>query len=144
MYFDELTIGQRFKTEPITVTAGDIREFALKYDPLLIHTDPEFAEKSLYGGIIAPGLFTLCTVWGQWVRLNVVDREVIGGLGIDYLKWLAPVRPGDVLTADIEIADLIPSSKGGRGIIAVKAVASNQNGDAVLEAQLKGLIMCRE
>ncbi|MDF2524056.1 MAG: acyl dehydratase [Clostridiales bacterium] len=140
MYFEELKIGQQFQIKPVTITLEDIYEFANKYDPLPIHTDPKFAQESIYEGIIASGFHTLCAVWGQWVRSNIVGKEVIGGLGIDFLNWTAPVRPNDQLSADIEVVDLIPSSKGGRGLLVAKATAYNQNRQIVLVAQVKGLI----
>lgn len=140
MYFEDFKIGQKVQIEPITITLEDIYEFANKFDPLPIHNDPQFAKESIYEGIIASGFHTLCAVWGQWVRMNVVKAEVIGGLGIDFLNWTAPVRPNDRLNADIEVVDLIPSSKGGRGILVAKATAYNQNGQVVLVAQVKGLV----
>ena len=140
MYFEDFIVGQRFQIEPITITLEDIYEFANKYDPLPIHTDPKFAESSIYEGIISSGFHTLCAIWGQWVRMNIVRTEVIGGLGIDFLNWTAPVRPNDRLNADIDVAELIPSSKGGRGILVAKATAYNQNGQVVLVAQVKGMI----
>lgn len=144
MYFEDFIIGQRFYTKPYTVTLEEIEEFAAKYDPLSIHLDESFAKESIYGGIIAPGLFTLCAVWGQWGRLNILDKEVIGGLCIDYLNWTYPVRPGDSLKAQLEITELIPSSKGGKGVIAIKVEAANQDEKTVLTAQVKGLIKKRE
>lgn len=144
MYFDDFTIGQRFYTHPYTVTLEEIHSFAAKYDPLSIHLDENFAKDSIYGGIIAPGLFTLCALWGQWGRLNILNREVIGGLCIDYVNWTYPVRPGDTLYAELEIADLIPSSKGGKGVISIKVTALNQDKETVLSAQVKGLIRSRE
>jgi len=141
MYFDELSVGQRFEIAPFFVTKEEICEFASKYDPLSIHLDEDFAANSIYGGLIAPGLFTLCAIWGEWGRLKIVDKEVIGGLCIDYLNWHFPVRPGDSLSAVMEVAQLIPSSKGGKGVLVVKVTAINQNKETVLTAQIRGLIM---
>lgn len=144
MFFDDFTIGQRFHTEPYKVTSKEIRDFAEKYDPLSIHLDESYAKNSIYGSIIAPGLFTLCAVWGQWGRLKILDKEVIGGLCIDFVNWMYPVRAGDTLYAELEITELNPSSKGGRGIIAIKVTATNQDKETVLQAQVKGLIKSRE
>lgn len=143
MYFEDFQIGQRFKYEPIKITASDIYEFAAKYDPLPIHTDKDFASNSIYNGIIASGFHTLCAVWGQWVRLNKGGAEVIGGIAIDSLSWTAPVRPNDQLSGDVEVIDLIPSSKDGRGIIVVKITAVNQDEQVVLTAQIKAIIKCK-
>ncbi len=143
MYFEDFTLGQIFRLEPISLTEAEIRQFAESYDPLPIHTEPDFAASSIFGGIIASGFHTLSAVWGRWIRLNKLGTEVIGGLGIDYLRWTAPVRPGDQLRAEVEISELIPSSKGGRGIVGMKVSVSNQHGESVLVAQVKGLMKGR-
>ncbi|MCX7773157.1 MAG: MaoC/PaaZ C-terminal domain-containing protein [Clostridia bacterium] len=140
MYFDEFTIGQRFEIGPVSLTLEEIKRFAAQYDPLPIHLDNAFASNTPYGGIIASGFHTLCAIWSQWVGTGIVHNEVIGGLGIDYLNWTAPVRPNDQLSGIVEVVDLIPSSKGGRGILVVRVTAYNQNSQEVLNAQVKGLI----
>lgn len=140
MYLEDFRIGEKFILEPITITLEDIYEFANKYDPLPIHLDKSFAEKGRFKGIIASGFHTLCAVWGQWVKLNKTGEETIAGIGIDYLNWTEPVRPNDTLTGEIEVVDLIPSSKKGKGVLVVRLVAYNQNSKAVLKAQVKSLM----
>lgn len=144
MYFEEFEIGQKFYLEPITMTLEDIYEFAGKYDPLPIHIDSDFAEKGAFKGIIASGFHTLCAIWGEWVRLNKIGAEVVAGISIDYLNWTAPVRPNDSLRGVVEIVDLIPTSKGGRGILVTKVTVYNQNETVVLTTQIKGLSKTRD
>lgn len=143
MYFEEFKIGQKFILEPVTLTLEDIYEFASKYDSLAIHLDPDFAEKTRFKGIIASGFHTLCAVWGQWVRLNKTGNEVIAGMGIDYLNWTEPVHPNDCLTGEIEVVDLIPSSKGDKGTLVTKLTVYNQNDKMVLNTQVKALMKRR-
>lgn len=140
MYFEEFQVGQKFYLEPVTLSLEDIYEFANKYDPLPIHVNSSFAENSIFGGIIASGFQTLCAVWGQWVRLNKTGEEVIAGIGVDYINWTAPVRPNDTLTGEIEILELIPSSKGGKGTVVKKLTVYNQDEKIVLTMQIKGLL----
>lgn len=140
MYLEDFKVGQKFCLEPITMTLEDIYEFASKYDPLPIHLDPDFAENSRFNGIIASGFHTLCAVWGQWVNLNKTGTEVIAGMGIDYLNWIAPVRPNDCLKGEIEVIDLIPSSKGGKGVQVLKLTVYNQDNKVVLTTQVKALM----
>lgn len=144
MYYDDFTVGQKFYLEPVTFTEEEIFEFARKYDPLPFHTDPEFAKNTIYGGIIASGFHTLCAVSRKWVELKVVSEEVIGGLGIDYLQWTAPVHPNDTLRGEAEILEKIPSSKGGRGILVYKVVVRNQEEQVVMIVQIKALVKSRE
>lgn len=140
MYFEEIERGQRFYCEPILITAEEIECFAAKYDPLPIHINPEFAKSSMFEGIIASGLHTLSAIWGQWIRLDIFGNEVIAGLGLDFVKWPAPVRANDQLTTEAEVIELKPSSKQDRGKITLKLNVTNQRGEVVLETQTNALI----
>lgn len=144
MFYDDFTVEEKFYLEPVTVTEKEIFEFAGKYDPLPIHTNPGFAKESIYGGIIASGFHTLCTVHSKMIERKMVFEEVIGGLGIDSLQWLAPVRPNDTLSTEVEIVDKIPSSKGGRGILVYKITARNQSNQVVMTYQVKSLVKSKE
>ena len=140
MFYEEIELGQRFYCEPILITAEEIERFATSYDPLPIHINPEIANTTIFEGIIASGFHTLSATWGQWVRLDIFSNEVIVGLGLDFVKWPAPVRANDVLTAVVEVVGLKPSSKQGRGIVTIKLSATNQKGEVVLEVQSNALI----
>jgi acyl dehydratase len=144
MYFDDFIVGQKFYLEPVTITEEEILEFAGKYDPLPIHVKPDFAKESIFGGIIASGFHTLCAVHAKLVQERLVYDEVIGGLGLDYLKWSAPVRPGDTLRGEVEITEKIPSSKAGRGILGFKVTARNQDDQVVMTLEVKSLIKTRD
>ncbi|MBS4539390.1 hypothetical protein GOQ27_13015 [Clostridium sp. D2Q-11] len=93
--------------------------------------------------MIASGFHTLVAIWGQWVKMNKTDSEVIGGIGIDDLRWMSPVYPGDSLRGIIEVVDLIPSSKGGKGVLVNKVTVHNQDDKLVLTAQVKALMKSR-
>ena len=140
MYFEEFQIGQKFYLEPIMVSLEEINEFAAKYDSLPLHLDENFAQKSAFHGIIASGFHTLCIIWGQWTGLNKTGAEVIAGVGMDYLNWTAPVYPGDSLTGEVEVVDLIPSSKSGQGTLVTKTTVYNQDNKIVLMTQVKSLM----
>ena len=140
MYYEEMEVGQRFYCEPIIITAEEIERFAISYDPLPIHIDPEVANTTIFEGIIASGFHTLSAIWGQWIRLDIFNNEVIVGLGLDFVQWPAPVKANDVLTTVVEVAGLKPSSKPDRGKITLKVSATNQNGEVVIETQSNALI----
>ncbi len=135
MYFEEFYIGQHFKLNPITLSSNEIDEFAHLYDPQPIHIDPEFAKNGLFKGIIASGFHTLSVVWGEWIRTNHFGTEIIGGTGLDFVKWSGPVRPGDILHTNVEIVGKEASSKGNRGLVAIRFTVSNQEGQTVLITQ---------
>ena len=77
MYYEEMEVGQRFYCEPILITAEEIERFAVSYDPLPIHIDPEVANTTIFEGIIASGFHTLSAIWGQWIRLDIFNNEVV-------------------------------------------------------------------
>ncbi len=143
MYFEDFKIGQIFHLDPITLPLEEIKEFAEKYDPLPIHLDINYAQESRFKGIIASGSHTLCAIMGQWVRLQKTGAEVIAGVGIDYLKWTAPVYPNDCLTGEVSVVNLIPSKKGEHGVLVIKVTAYNQNYKMVLDMQVMSLMKCR-
>ena len=132
-YLDDLTIGQTFKTSGVTLTEADIIGFALKYDPQPFHVDVVEAAQSPYGGLIASGFQTLAFCFRLFIQHGVFLKSSIGSPGIDELRWLAPVRPGDTLTTEVVVLEVRPStSKPDRGIARLKYQASNQHGNVVL------------
>lgn len=140
MYFEEFEIGQRFECEPIIVKSEEMLSFAENYDPHPVHTEQEFAENTMFNGIISSGFLTLSSMWGQWIRLNKLGNEFIVGNGLEYVKFTAPVRMNDVLTTVVEVVDLIPSSNPKRGKMTIKFNVTNQHGEVVLLTQIKILL----
>ena len=109
---------------------------------LPIHTDPAFAADSFFEGLIASGFHTLVAIWGEWTRQNRLGAEVIGGLGLDYLQWKAPVRPGDELRAEIVVSELTIIETGA-SIVGMKTTVTNQRGETVLVTQVKALMKAK-
>lgn len=140
MFFEEFEIGQRFECEPIIVKSEEMESFAAQYDPQQIHTDHEFATNTMFNGVISSGFLTLSSMWGQWIRLNKFGNEFIVGNGLDYVKFTAPVRMNDVLTTEVEVVDLTPSSNPERGKLTIKFNVTNQHGEVVLLTQIKVLL----
>ena len=132
-YLDDFNTGERFTTPGVTFTEAEIINFALKYDPQAFHLDASAAADSLYGGLIASGYQTLALAFRMFIQSGMLAACSMGSPGIDELRWLAPVRPGDTLHTEVEVLEVKPSkSKPDRGILRLKYVATNQHGDAVL------------
>lgn len=143
-FLDDLTVGQTFKTNGATITESDIIGFALKYDPQPFHLDVVEAAKSPYGGLIASGFQTLAYCFRLFIQNGIFLESSIGSPGIDELRWLAPVRPGDTLYTEVEVLELRPSSsKPDRGIARLKYQARNQHGDVVLTFLVNHLLKRR-
>ena len=129
LYFEEFHVGRRFTTEPVSLSEREIVGFAEKYDPQPIHTDPAAAAMSVYGGLIASGFQTIAVAAGQWLRTGLQEGTGLGGPGLREIRWLAPVRPGDVLETTVEVADARASrSKPDRGIVQFAYTVRNGTG----------------
>ncbi|MEH6822844.1 MAG: MaoC family dehydratase [Motiliproteus sp.] len=132
-YLDDFSLGERFVTPGITVTESEIIDFAMKYDPQPFHLDVNAAADSLYGGLIGSGFQTLSLSFRLFIQSGMLAACSMGSPGIDELRWLAPVRPGDTLHTEVEVLEVRPSaSKPDRGILRLQYVSINQHGDRVL------------
>ena len=130
-YFDDLKVGDRFKSEPLGVTEKQLIEFAHKFDPQMFHLSRKKAERTIFKGLVASGWHTAAMTMRLFVQtLNFAEGAI--GLGVDELRWPNVVRPADVLTVETEIVDLRPSrSRPGFGIIRLRNVTTNQHGEIV-------------
>jgi len=132
-YLDDLTPGQRFTSPGLTLTEAEIIDFAWRYDPQPFHLDANAAAESPYGGLIASGFQSLAICFRLFIQSGLLADSSLGSPGIDELRWLAPVRPGDTLHSEIEVLEARPSkSKPDRGIARLKYHAVNQRGEVVL------------
>lgn len=133
LYFDDFEIGQRFTTRGITLTESLIIDFAMSYDPQPFHIDVEAAKASNYGGLIASGFQTMALGFRMVLETGIFRASSMGSPGMDELRWLKPVRPGDTLHSELEVVEKRPSaSKPDRGILRVKYQIKNQAGEDVM------------
>jgi acyl dehydratase len=130
-YFDDLKVGDRFKSELFDVTEKQLIEFAHKFDPQMFHLDRKSAERTIFKGLIASGWHTAAITMRLFVQtLNFAEGAI--GLGVDELRWPNAVRPGDALQVETEIVDLrLSRSKPNYGIIRLRNVTTNQRGEIV-------------
>ena len=130
-YFDDLKVGDQFKSEPLEVTERQVVEFAHKFDPQMFHLTRKSAERTVFKGLIASGWHTAAMTMRLFVQtLNFTEGAI--GLGVDELRWPNPVRPGDSLRVETEILELRPSrSKPDYGIIRLRNATTNQRGEIV-------------
>ncbi len=132
-YFDDFEVGERFVTGGVTLTEAQIIDFALAFDPQPFHLDAEAAARSQYGGLIASGFQTLALGFRVFYQANVINACSLGSPGMDELRWLKPVRPGDTLHCEAEVKELRPSrSKPDRGVARLAHEIHNQAGDVVM------------
>jgi len=133
-YFDDLRAGERFESAGLTITESAIIDFAAQWDPQPFHLDAEYARsESAFGGLIASGLHTTCATLRLWLADKILIAGTIGSPGIDQVRFLRPVRPGDTLRVVTELLELRPSaSKPDRGSAKMRHTTTNQRGETVL------------
>jgi len=144
-YFEDYTVGVKQEVGSVSISEADIIEFANKYDPQDFHTDPVKAATGPFGGLIASGWHTISVVMRLLVDRYLDSASSLGSPGIDELRWMAPVRPGDVLTVRAEVVNARrSSSKPDRGLIHTNVEVSNQDGVMVMTMKAINLVSCRE
>lgn len=136
LWFEDFVVGRRFETAGTTLTAPQIIDFALLYDPQPFHIDQEAAARSVYGGLIASGFHTLSLSFRLFIQTGTIAACSLGGRGVDKLRWLAPVRPGDTLRATVTVLEQTESrSKPDRGTCRLGYQTVNQRGETVLTCE---------
>jgi acyl dehydratase len=137
--FEDFAPGQVYELGSTTVTEEEIVDFARRFDPQPFHLDAEAAKDSDFGGLIASGWHT----GAMWMRLYV-DSLLGGGSGqgssgIEELRWLAPVRPGDTLSGRLTVLETTPSERHPhRGTIRIRGEMVNQDGVTVMSMVSRG------
>jgi acyl dehydratase len=133
MYFEDFKPGDRFVSPGVTATEGMIIDFALAYDPQPFHLDSRAAAASHFGGLIASGIQTLALGFRVFLQLGLFSACGMGSPGLDELRWLRPVRPGDTLRSEVEVVEARPSrSKPDRGMLVMAFTMRNQRDEDVL------------
>ena len=107
-YFEDIEVGEVEEFGEYRVTEEEILEFAEQYDPQPFHTDPEAAEESPFGGLVASGWHTAAMTMRMLVDNMPEERASAGAVGVDELRWRRPVRPGETLSVRTEIAEKEP------------------------------------
>ncbi|MCB2187618.1 MAG: MaoC family dehydratase [Deltaproteobacteria bacterium] len=144
-YLEDYVEGAVHEYGPVSLTAEEIIEFGRKYDPQAFHTDPAAARESVYGGLIASGWQTCAVFMRLFVEGYLPGPASLGSPGVDELRWLKPVRPGDQLWARITIQQVKPShSKPDRGVVYSFCEMYNQTGEVVCTMLALNLVRLRE
>jgi len=132
-YFEDWSEGEVVESRGATLTESQIVAFAMMYDPQPMHIDKSFAEAGQFEGLIASGFQTLGLAFRLFYDLGYLTHSNIIGVGLDEVRWTAPVRPGDTLRVRMEVLELKDSrSKPDRGSMTYKLTALNQRGTEVM------------
>lgn len=126
------------------VEEKEVIEFAQRYDPQWIHTDPVKAVEGPFRGLIASGWHTASLMMRIFVSSYWNENASLGGAGSDALRWLSPVRPGDRLSAKFTVIEARKSqSKPDRGIVTVAIDVYRDDGNIVMTMTTTAMLRCR-
>ena len=143
-WFEDYVPGAVHELGSVVVDEQEVIAFARKFDPQPFHLDKERAERSAFGGLIASGWHTACMAMRLIVDHYLSEVSSEGSPGIDELRWLRPVRPGDHLTVRITVLDARRSrSRPERGIVRSQIETMNQDGEVVMRLMTTIFIRCR-
>ena len=145
LYFEDIEPGSTSAFGHYEVTRDEVIEFATKYDPQPFHLSDEAAAQTHFGKIAASGWHTAAMMMRMLVdNMSTIQQAGLGSPGLDELRWLKPVYPGDVLRVETEVIDKRPSrSRPDIGSFRSKASVFNQDDVAVMTCTSIGLIRRR-
>ncbi len=138
-YFEDFRVGETTELGECTITRDEIVEFARAYDPQPFHVDEGAAAEGPFGGLIASGWHTAAIFMGLFVRGILLDSASMGSPGVEEIRWLEPVRPGDRLTGRVTVTKTEPSAKrADRGTIFTTSEVLNGDGKVVMTLKARG------
>lgn len=141
MYFDELKIGMKVDTAPSVIEKQSMIDFALKYDNIPLHTDEEYAKKTHFGELIAPGVMSFMSVWVKYLEVDFFKDALLAGKSTK-IEWLKPVFADDVLMGQAIITNLTRRNEKN-GIAEITMKIYNQNRELVITNITEAIVKCK-
>ncbi|GAA1926421.1 MaoC family dehydratase [Streptomyces sodiiphilus] len=143
-YFEDFRTGDVHDLGTVTVSEREVVEFGRRFDPQVFHTDPGLARETPYGGLIASGWHTASLFMRRYVEGLLAYSHCTGSPGVDEIRYHRPVRPGDVLTARVEILGSGPSlTSPGTGIVRPRCTLTDDGGTVVFSMILHSIFRRR-
>ena len=138
-YWEDFRVGETFELGSVTIDGDEMMRFAQRFDPQPFHVDPVAAKDTPFGGLIASGWFTGSLFMRLYVEAVLSGAASQGSPGLSELRWLAPVRAGDVLTGRLTVLDMAPSStRTTRGTVFMRGELVRA-GEPVVTMTFRGL-----
>ena len=143
--FEDFCVGDVIALRNYEVSESEMIEFARRYDPQVFHVDPAGAADSPFGGLIASGWLTTAIFMRMQCDSFMGDSSCVGSPGVDEVRWLAPVRPGDVLHGTVEVLETVPSrSRPDRGAVFSGVEICNQEDVPVMSLRTRAIFLNRD
>ena len=130
MYFNEIELGMTVDIAPVKIEKERMLAFAKIYDNIPLHTDEEYAKKTPFKRIIAPGVMSFMSVWANYLKVDLFGEELLAGKSTK-IEWLKPVYADDVLTGVATVTNMVKRNEKN-GLVEITIRAFNQNNELVL------------
>ena len=142
IYFEDVQVGETHRFGRYEVTREEIIEYARQFDPQPFHVDEAAAKQSMFGGLIASGWHTGAMLIRMLNDHAIPGAATTGALGFDDLKWLKPVRPGDVLSVETRVIDKSEARRRPEiGVVKIASQVLDQHGE--VKMSLVSLVLYR-
>lgn len=143
-YLEDYVTGSVAEHGPVTVEADEVVDFGRRFDPQPFHVDAAAAASGPFGGLIASGWHTCALMMRLLAQEYLSEASSLGSPGIDELRWLQPVRPGDRLTLRTTVEEVRRSrTKPDRGLVRTLVEMVRQDGEVVLRMRAMNLVLAR-
>lgn len=140
MYFEEFEAGTQLNIDNVVIDKNDMLDFANKYDYIPLHTDEEYAKKTMFGNLIAPGVMSFMAVWAKYLEADLAGEQLIAGKSTK-IEWKKPVYADDVLNAICTVSKLTKRNEKN-GLVELTFEVFNQNGERVLSDVTEMVVKC--
>lgn len=130
MYFEDIKLGLEIPIANAQIKKERMIDFARVYDNIPLHVDEEYASKTPFKQIIAPGVMSFMTVWAEYLKVDIFGEQLLAGKSTK-IEWFKPVFAGDTLSSKAVVTKLIERNNKN-GIVELTIYAYNQNGELVL------------
>ena len=141
MYFNELSVGMSVEIPKAVIEKEKMLDFARLYDNVPLHTDEEYAKKTPFGNLIAPGVMSFMSVWAKYLEVSFYGEELLAGKSTK-IEWLKPVFAGDTLRGRATVTRLTKRNEKN-GIVEITIEAYNQHGVLVLTDVTEAIVKSR-
>ena len=139
-YWEDFRDGEVHEFGAAAVKPDDIVRFASEFDPQPFHVDARAAERSVFGGLVASGWHTAALAMRMMCDAYLLRSSSMGSPGVEQLKWLRPVRPGDTLRVRMTVLESRAlRSKPGVGLVKSRNEVLNQHGEVVMQMEAFGM-----
>jgi len=144
-YWEDLAPGSVRDLGTVTMDAAEIKDFAGRFDPQPFHLDEEAGKRSIFGGLCASGWHTCALAMRLTVTNFLHESSSMGSPGLENLRWMKPVYPGDTLRLQHVILESRPlRTRPDVGLVRSRWEMFNQHGEQVLQMEGYGMFRRRQ